>query len=455
MKSKKQVPKTNGRLIVTTYIRTLCITTGLSLIITLGVMAGLLFQNGTNETNKMVNSLSSTFVHPTPNTDAWDASSQQGPSTTFVRIKVLNKTNASKDYDYYSAGTKTFLAKQSRPLTANIRYISHTGFYFYSTKHTSKADYQVWLSLDYIIHEMEIVVLAVILVTLMSSILGVFWIRMAAAQITKPLTKLTKEVRERLENVRDRHTALSVPDTSLEVQQLAVSFNQLIAELNHQMTKERQFVGDASHELRTPLAAIRGYISLIQRRGHDHPEIVTESMQFLDSESLRLQQLVESLLKITHNEQLQLTRVPLDLNALVVETINDYRKNISQPLHLTTNGVLTVMGDVNSIKQMVLALLDNAHKYSPLDQPIEVYTHTTGDHAVLTISDRGVGITNEQKQHIFDRFYRADQSRSSEIPGTGLGLAIVSQLAELNHVQITVSDHHPNGTAFALQFEQP
>lgn len=137
MTKKQSNLQSNNHLIISTYIRTLCITTVLSLIITIGAMAILFFQNGKSEANKMVNSLQTTFVHSTPNTDAWNASSQQGPSTTFVRIKVLNTKHASKDYYYYSSGTRTFLTRPKRTITYQIKYISHDGLYFYRTRHLS------------------------------------------------------------------------------------------------------------------------------------------------------------------------------------------------------------------------------------------------------------------------------------------------------------------------------
>lgn len=102
---------------------------------------------------------------------------------------------------------------------------------------------------------------------------------------------------------------------------------------------------------------------------------------------------------------------------------------------------------------MLIALLNNASKYSPTDQPIQVAAQLIQDQPTITITDNGAGIDDADKTHIFERFYRVDQARSQEIPGTGLGLAIVSRLADLNQIKVTVSDHQPTGTIFTLTFK--
>jgi signal transduction histidine kinase len=444
--------QTNSQLIVQTYIRTLFVTTLLSLLITVGVISGLLLKNGATETNKMVDSLQDTFVHTTPNTDAWQASSRQGPSTTYVKIKV-HATKGLPASTFYATGTQHFTQLTSHNLSPVLKYVPHHGLFFYASRQTKKAGYQVWLNLNYILSELYVVLFGILLAAGLSALLGVFLIRMAARKITRPLTALTAEIQQRTDQLQDSNPQLTVPTTPLEVQQLATHFNQLLDALNQQIAQEKRFVSDASHELRTPLSVIRGYISLLKRRGADHPEVIQESLQFLDSESLRLQQLVEALLTLTRNQQLHLDLKPLALTDLFTDIATNYQPQITQTLAVDLSAPLSVTADKGSLKQILLALLDNAHKYAPANSIITLSAQQQQQQVLISVSDTGAGIPDSQKPHIFDRFYRVDSARSSDIPGTGLGLAIVKQLAELNHATIQVRDQQPTGSIFTLVFQ--
>lgn len=108
------------------------------------------------------------------------------------------------------------------------------------------------------------------------------------------------------------------------------------------------------------------------------------------------------------------------------------------------------LGDTDLVHQILTALLDNAHKYSPNDQAITVTVAQKDDTVTLAVADFGRGISKADRQHIFERFYRVDSSRSNQVEGSGLGLAIVSQLVQLNQGHISVSDNHPQGTIFTV-----
>ncbi len=103
-----------------------------------------------------------------------------------------------------------------------------------------------------------------------------------------------------------------------------------------------------------------------------------------------------------------------------------------------------------NLQQILIALLSNASKYSPESGTVQVTVAIQNDQPTITIADQGIGISDVDKSHVFERFYRVDQARSQAIPGTGLGLAIVARLAELNQAQISVSDNLPHGTIFTI-----
>jgi len=444
----KTKPTTNRRLIVRTYLQTILITTVLSLLLTTGVMSALLFSNSTTSANKMVQSLEKTFVHVTPNTDAWQASSQQGASTTYVKIRILPTTSTSAQ-TFYSTGSKNFTQQTAHHLSSNFLWVKGKGLFVYRQQATTKAVYHVWLSLDETLRELGTVLIAILLVSLLSTSLGIILINLLSRRITKPLTDLTAAVTAQTKQSTAPQTPLPIPESPVEVQQLATQFNHLLDQLNAQMLREQQFVSDASHELRTPLTAIRGYVSLLQHHGKDHPEVFDESLQFLDSESLRLQELVESLLRVTRNERLQVTLKPVTISELVTQLVQDYQEQVPS-IQLTCQAGVTANADENSLKQMVLALLDNARKYSPEAALLTVNVKATDQQATIQIGDQGIGIPDDQKAKIFDRFYRVDAARSSKISGTGLGLAIVSQLAALNQATVTVTDNVPQGSVFTI-----
>jgi len=158
---------------------------------------------------------------------------------------------------------------------------------------------------------------------------------------------------------------------------------------------------------------------------------------------------VESLLRVTRNERLQVTLKPVTISELVTQLVQDYQEQVPS-IQLTCQAGVTANADENSLKQMVLALLDNARKYSPEAALLTVNVKATDQQATIQIGDQGIGIPDDQKAKIFDRFYRVDAARSSKISGTGLGLAIVSQLAALNQATVTVTDNVPQGSVFTI-----
>lgn len=442
---------TQRYLIIETTIRTFLIATVISLVLTSLVVSVGLFSSGKSATVKMVDSLQDTFVHVTPNTDAWVATAKQGPSTSYVQIDVA-KTATTRASVFESTGTTSFLQKSQQSLGKIVRYVHGDGLYFYETRHTQKATYHVWLKIDYLLNELAIILITVLAALLFSALLGVVLIGRTSRRISQPLVALTDAVTSRTANLKTANDALPVPKSPAEVEALAQRFNQLLRALNDELLQEQRFVSDASHELRTPLSVIRGYVMLLKRRGKDHPELFDEAVNFLDSETQRLTHLVESLLTITRNEKLNLALTPVNVAELFSDVLPQYGAQLTQTLDVAIDPAVTVRADADSLKQIVLALIENASKYSPAESTISVSAKQEPIGSTLQVRDTGVGIPDDEKAKIFDRFYRVDEARSSEIPGTGLGLAIVSQLAALNHATIAVTDNQPQGTVFTLTF---
>jgi two-component system OmpR family sensor kinase len=218
-------------------------------------------------------------------------------------------------------------------------------------------------------------------------------------------------------------------------------------------SRVRQFVADASHELRTPLAAIRGYTELAQRRRAEVPADVAHAMSRVESEADRMTHLVEDLLLLARLDSGRpLERQPVDLARLCADVVSD--AHAAGPDHRWTLDApgepVPVPGDDARLHQVVANLLANARVHTPADSSVTVSLHTEADVAVLRVADDGPGIPGELQSEVFERFARADTSRSRKEGSTGLGLAIVSAVVRAHHGTITL-DSSPGRTEFTVR----
>lgn len=297
-----------------------------------------------------------------------------------------------------------------------------------------------------------ILILLMIAVTCVALALGTWWAHRLALRLSDPTIKLLHATRYTSNNPDSDQPTLDVPASPHEINDLGQAFNELLVTQNQRLQHERQFISDASHELRTPIAAIRGNLSLIRRRGDAHPEVIPESLQFIDEESLRMQHLIENLLHLSRADRAKLVLTNQDLSHLILTLGEHYQPSIDQPIELAIEPDIHVQGNAEMIQQIVVALLDNAHKYSPHDQPIRLSLQQTSQAVELAVADHGEGIPDDQKQAVFQRFYRVDQSRSQTVEGSGLGLAIVQQLVTLNQATIKITNNQPTGSIFTISW---
>ncbi len=220
----------------------------------------------------------------------------------------------------------------------------------------------------------------------------------------------------------------------------------------------RRFVADASHELRTPLTSIRGYAELFRRGASERPEDLSTAMRRIEEESGRMGVLVEDLLLLARLDQgRSLVRSPVDLAQVASDAVADLRVvDPDRPLSLEfghSNGVsrVVVNGDEPRLRQVAVNLLSNARVHTPSGTPVHVRVRASQGTAVLEVADEGPGLAAEESERVFERFYRADPSRSRASGGSGLGLSIVAAIAEAHGGTATVESTPGRGATFRVE----
>ena len=250
---------------------------------------------------------------------------------------------------------------------------------------------------------------------------------------------------------------LPVDNPDDELGRLATVFNETLTRLESSFERMRRFTLDASHELRTPLTAIRtvGEVGLRGRRDEiAYREIIGSMLEEAD----RLSQLVDRLLMLSRADSpqsnLSADNVNLcDLVRDVAAQLGVLAEEKQQSITLELAGNPRWTGDELVLRQAVLNLLDNAIKYTPAGGHIRVSLAETGAGVNVEVSDNGPGIPAELHSLIFDRFFRADEARTSG-SGTGLGLSIAKWAVEVNGGQLTLEDSHGVGSTFRINLPQ-
>jgi two-component system, OmpR family, sensor kinase len=248
-------------------------------------------------------------------------------------------------------------------------------------------------------------------------------------------------------------------DTHTEVGQVGDALNSLLGHVSTALSarqrsemRVRQFVADASHELRTPLASIRGYAELTRRTGDDLPDDIRYAMARVESEATRMTGLVEDLLLLARLDAGRpVEKENVDLTALVIDAVSDaHAAGPDHPVNLVlADEPIEVLGDRARLHQVLTNLLSNARTHTAPGTRVEVALRAGAGEAVVEVADSGPGITPELLPHIFERFARADTSRSRKAGSTGLGLAIVSAVVGAHGGRVDV-DTRPGRTVFSV-----
>ena len=262
----------------------------------------------------------------------------------------------------------------------------------------------------------------------------------ATAARLNSMTHMSKREIESLTGELDKIDAahldsrIDLPPTQKELRSLAQSINELMDRVNQAYSAQMRFVSDASHELRTPIAVIQGYAALLDRWGKSDPDALQESIDAIRGEAASMERLVEQLLFLARgdNDSQPVKMETLDLTDLAGEVLREEEMIHPERTFLPRWGEdpVSIYADPGLMKQLLRILMDNSLKYSPPEGRIYLRVLASQGHVRLTVQDEGMGIPPEGIPHIFERFYRTDQSRDRKTGGTGLGLSIAKWIVE-------------------------
>ncbi|MDY7103219.1 MAG: HAMP domain-containing sensor histidine kinase [Actinomycetota bacterium] len=310
----------------------------------------------------------------------------------------------------------------------------------------------------------EDAVKAVVSVLLVAGAVAAVLISATVAVVTSLVTRPLDAMIDAAEAIGDGDLTSRVPATGVEdVSRLATALNLMLDRLERAFDDKaasedalRRFVADASHELRTPLAAVLGYVDLYQS-GMVPPDRVDHSMERIRAEGERMRLIVEELLTLARlDEGRAVESAPVDVAQLARDAVADAGAvEPTRPLTLDVDvegevGRVTVRGDAMSLRQAIDNLLANARAHTPPSAPVTLTVERTGGSVVVTVADEGPGMEPEVADHVFERFYRADKSRSRP-GGSGLGLAIVAAIADAHGGDASVSSMPGAGSTFTIR----
>jgi heavy metal sensor kinase len=278
-----------------------------------------------------------------------------------------------------------------------------------------------------------------------------------ACRSLAPVVAISERVREM--SVQDLDQRLQIINPNDEIGRLAATFNDLLARLSKSFTQQRQFMADASHELRTPLSAIRTTSAVVLQREDREKSEYREAFAIVEQQAQRLTRIVEDMFLLARTDAghpgIQITEFYLD--ELLTETVRAAsmlasRKNLR--LEVSSLSEIPFRGDEGLLRQLLWNLLDNAFKYTPNGGRVRVALELRDGQYRITVTDTGGGVPPELQVHIFERFFRADKSRSraetTHEGGAGLGLPIARWIAEAHGGRLELLQSDQTGSIFAV-----
>lgn len=282
------------------------------------------------------------------------------------------------------------------------------------------------------------------------AVLGLAAAYWAAGRVLKPLNELTRSVR----GVDDRHLDRRVNSQGAqgEVLELTQSFNGLLERLEQAFLIQKSFASNAAHELKTPLAVMKTSLQVMKMDPNPGEEDFREFIHDTEKSLERIIKTVEGLLTLANPEDIVMDS-SLQLYPLLeqaADELSDMAGARGVSLSVAGEKGVTVRGSQTLLYRVLFNLIENAVKYNRDGGAVMAAVNQEGSHVRVRVEDNGVGMDEETLLHIFEPFYRADPSRSQQIPGSGLGLAVVKLILERHGGEIHVQSREGCGTVFTV-----
>lgn len=299
--------------------------------------------------------------------------------------------------------------------------------------------------IDLLFSEVHTIIMSLVVSIALISLISMLFV---AKQLIRPITQLTEATKQISQEKFDLLLTINRQD---EIGQLAKSFNHMTKQLRENDQSRKEFISNVSHDFQSPLLNIQGYADLLKSPNITEDERLTYT-SIIESETKKLSNLTKQLLILTSLDQAtrQLKRTNFSLDQQIKSLSHKYLWLIEElgiELYYKTTPI-QFYGDESLLENVWDNLFTNALKYNKSNGSIQITLTETEHHIKATFQDSGIGLRESEIPHLFERFYRADSSRTKE--GTGLGLAIVKQIIELHDGTIEVSSVFGKGTKFII-----
>ena len=274
---------------------------------------------------------------------------------------------------------------------------------------------------------------------------------------TKPVQQLSAHMKEISPNTLS--DSIEIEGGGEEIQELVKSFNKMTEQLDEAFAMQRRFSASAAHELRTPIAVLRTKLDVFKkkkREQHEYDELVDTMETYID----RLSSIITDLLEFAETSELGETE-DVSLDSVVKTVVDDLelvaQNNMvnvqidEQSMTQSEAQAFIVKGNTNLLYRALYNLVENAIRYNNEEGSVNITLETRDQEGVIIIADTGVGIAPEQRELVFEPFYRVNKSRSREFGGAGIGLSLVKTILKRHGASITVSENNPQGSVFTIR----
>ena len=328
----------------------------------------------------------------------------------------------------------------------NTWKIRTNGFTYYKTILKNNREYIMGRNFHF--HEFYKIILAFLAIFLLiiASVCVISYL--IAKNVTNPLSNIIAQSKEL--NNRNIEAKLTKSKDD-EIGELVDVINETFSKRENLIKSQKKFSSDISHELKTPISIIKGYLDIL-KWGKTDEKLLDEGLGNIDIEIKNIEQIINNLFLSSQLEQIRIIKEKIELTSLAQKIKRDYEVIYpEQEMFVISEGDTYIIGDNNLVSEAIRGLVDNGIKYSN-NNKIELIIEKRKNNAVMIVRDYGVGIEEQEKEKIFERYYKRDRE-NQRVPGMGLGLSIIKEIVDLHNAKIELVNRN-NGLDVILIFEK-